>query len=235
MAVAEDPLRIQTQAAFDAALSSSRSLFFRNLIAIQRATAGNQFVSALATNFDSELTISYQRLIPILVGRTFGNCSCLNLNGCPRSSVEGIVSDCLTVNAALQSSLQCYFNQTCLSHLHPALASSINRLDPESNHQSNINFTIEDLLHRFLLDKLSIEVDFAVYYQQCQPYYCSYSYRRRFDYGYAIMMLIGMFSGLNAVLQLLCPRIAKKLSSQRVVPTEESVSRSQSKETMNFE
>ena len=235
IAVAEDPLRIETRAAFDAVLSSSRSLFFRNLIAIQRATAGNQFVSALATNFDAQLILVDQQLQPNFFSRISGNCSCLNLEGCPRSSVEGLVSDCLMINAALQSSLQCYFNQTCLSHLHPALASSINRLNPDNNHQSNVNSTIEDLLNRFLLDGLSIEVDFAVYYQNCQPYYCSYNYRRRFDYEYAVTTIIGIFSGLNVVLRLLCPRIAKTFSSRRVVPTKEPASRSQSKETMNFE
>ena len=234
MAVNEEPLRIQTQAAFDVALLSSRSLFFRNLLAIQRATAGNQFVSALATNLDARLTINGDQLQAQLVGRSSDNCSCLNLDGCPRSSMEGLISDCLMINAVLQSSLQCYFNQTCLSHLHSTLASSISSLNRNNNHQSTINATIEDLLNRFFMDELSIEVDFTVYYQQCQPVYCSYNYRRRFDYGYTVTTIIGIFGGLSVVLRLLCPHIAKKVSSrQRVPATEEPVSRSASKETMH--
>lgn len=219
VAIDENVLSIETRIAFDTSLSNSRSLFFRNLMAIQRITAGNQFVSALGTNVDPRWSIVEGRLIPILSGRVFDNCSCLNIDGCPRSLFDGIVSDCFMVNAVLQSTFQCYFNQTCLSQIHPTSASQINALDSQKNQLSLINSTVENILNRFFLDQFFIPVDFTRYYQQCQPNYCSYSYRRRLDLAYAFTTILGIFGGLNVFLRFLCPLLAKKLFSQRVLPT----------------
>ena len=218
LAIDENLLRFQTQTAFDTLLTNTRSLFFRNFIAIQRITTGNQFASGLGTNFNARWSIRDQKPIPVLSPRTFDNCSCLNMNGCPRSSIDGIVSDCLMINGVLQSSLQCYFNQTCLSQLHPSVMSSVNELNFEKNHQSNITSTVQELLERFMLDQWIIEIDFTAYYQQCQPNYCLYSYRQRFDLIYALTTIIGIFSVLNIVLRCLSQLITKKLFSRRTVP-----------------
>ena len=235
MAIDHDFILIQAQAAFDTLLSNSRSLFFRNLMAIQRVTAGNQFVSALGTNANVRWTIVNGEILPMLFSRTFENCSCLNLDGCPRSSIEGIVSDCFMINGVLQSSFQCYFNQTCLSQLHPGIASSINILNPENNHLSLMNSTVEDLFNKFLLDQLSIQLDFTRYYQQCQPNFCSYSYRQRFDFAYTVTLIVGIFGGLNIILRLLCPLIVKKTLSWRVVPTQVSIPLQHRKDMKSFE
>lgn len=229
MTINEDLLQLQTQAAFDSILLDTRSLFFRNLMAIQHITAGNQFVSGLDTNVGARWSISHSELQPILSDHTSDNCSCANLDGCPRPSIEGIVSDCLMINGVLQSSLRCYFNQTCFSQLHPRVTSSITILNPENNHQANMNSTVEGLLNRFFLDQLSVQLDFTRYYQQCQPIYCSYSYRRRFDFVYVVTTIIGIVGGLNVVLRFLCPLIAKKISSRRVGPTQVQVPRQHSK------
>ena len=223
VAIDEDLLRTKTQAAFDSILSNARSLFSRNLMAIQRVTTANLFVSGLATNFDAQWSTIDGGAEPMLLARSFDQCSCLSMDGCPRSSIEGIVFDCLMVNGVLHSSLRCYFNQTCLSQLHPYGTSSINVLNPESNHQANITSTVQELLQRFLLDELNIEVDFGRYYEQCQASYCSYSYRRRFDIVYALTTMIGIFGGLNIVLRFVCPLISKKIFSRRIRPVKVEV------------
>ena len=151
---------------------------------------------------------------PTLFDNVVDGCSCLNFNGCPQSSTSGIVSDCLMMNGVLQSSLQCYYNETCLTQLHPSMP-SMGRLSADNDHQSTMNSTVEDLLDRFLLDQLSIEVDFGRFYRECQPKYCSYSYRRRFDFLYTLTIMVGIFSGLNLVVRFLSPFIAKKFARRR--------------------
>ena len=84
---------------------------------------------------------------------------------------------------------------------------------------------MEDLLNRFMVDQLSIEVDYRRFYEECQPRYCTYSYRRRFDLLYTLTIMVGIFSGLNLLVRFLSRFIAKKLAERRVRrirPTERS-------------
>ena len=215
-AIDSNLLRIQTQEAFDNLLSETRMVFFRNLVSIQRIITGNQLVSALDTNFEARWALVESQQQPTLIRHLVDGCSCLNLNGCPRPSMSGIVSDCLMMNGVLQSSLQCYYDAMCLAQLHPS-TTILNPLISENNHQSKINSTIEDLLNRFLIDQLTIEIDFDRYYHACQPKYCSYSYRRRFDLLFTLTIMIGILSGLNVVLRFLSLFIAKKLFRRRLV------------------
>lgn len=81
---------------------------------------------------------------------------------------------------------------------------------------------MQELLQKFLFDQLSIEVNFTKYYRQCQPNYCSYSYRRRFDLFYALTIMIGIFGGFYIVLRFLCPYIARKITATVQVPRQQS-------------
>ena len=92
---------------------------------------------------------------------------------------------------------------------------------------------MEDLLNRFMVDQLSIEVDYRRFYEECQPRYCTYSYRRRFDLLYTLTIMVGIFSGLNLVARFLSPIIAKKFTRRRAViimETEASENQSEHRE-----
>ena len=231
-AIDVDLLRIQTRAAFNSLLVNTRSIFFRNLFAIQRVITGNQFVSGLATNFEARWSIVDDKRQPILFANVFDGCSCLNFDGCPRPSMSGITSDCLMMNSVLQSSLKCYYNETCLSQLHPSM-SPMSTLNSDNDQHSTMNSTMEDLLNRFMVDQLSIEVDYRRFYEECQPRYCTYSYRRRFDLLYTLTIMVGIFSGLNLVARFLSPIIAKTFTRRRAViimETEASENQSEHRE-----
>ena len=220
IAMNKEKLRIQSIVAFETILSNLQSNMDRTLLAIERITAGNQFVSVLGSNFDTYLVSNYDILFPHVSARVFGNCSCLNINGCSRQStisssedhseivIPGIKSDCLMVDAVLKSTLQCYYNLTCIELLHPSI-DSLQPLKADVDKRFTLNFTITNLLDHLMIDEISIDVDFSRFYAQCQPTYCSYSYSHRFDLIFTITTLIGLYGGFSILVGFVSPMIAK--------------------------
>ena len=225
VAVAEQKVRSEVQAALDNTIYSARTTLTRNLLAIRRVMSGNQVVSALATNFyvryppDNSSSTNSLRMSP----RTYNNCSCLHTQGCPHPAtinntnghqitIPGIIADCCVIDAALASTLECYYNQSCLSLLHSSLSIMIQPLSNTLNKYFAINSTVETLLNRIMVDEITNDVRFDQYYSQCRPAYCSYSYVHRFDALFIVTTVIGVFGGLSFVLRMLAPLlVAMKL------------------------
>ena len=221
VAVTEQAIRSQAQVALDNAMYSARTTLARNLLAIRRIMSGNQIVSALATNF-------YLAYPPInsssanslkLSPRVYDNCSCLHSQGCPHSAtindthgqlmrIPGMISDCYVMDATLASTLECYYSESCLSLLHPSLSMSIQPLSNGLNKNFTINSTVETLLNRIMIDDIVTDVRFDLFYSQCNPSYCFYSYAHRFDVLFIATTIIGIFGGISFVLRITAPLFA---------------------------
>ena len=220
-AMSDPVIRAEVQAAINNRINSARITLIRNLLAIRRTTSGNQIVSALATNF-------YLRYPPEVIhpwtslklsSRTFNECSCLNFEGCPHPAtfddsegnpihVAGMIADCLIIDGTLASTLQCYYDQICFSVLHPSLSTRIQPLSDQSNGYLMSNSTIEKLLNNLMIDQMTTAIRSELYYSQCQPAYCAYSYTHRFDVLFIITTIIGIFGGLSFLLRFIASLIA---------------------------
>jgi len=126
-------------------------------------------------------------------------------------TVPGMIIDCLVVDATLASTLECYYNHTCISLLHEQLAADVEALSSSSNSHFLPNWIIQTLLNELMIDELSVEVAFDSFYAQCNPTYCSYTYMHRFDVLYIITTIIGIFGGLSFALRLIVPIIVHVL------------------------
>ncbi|CAF4843633.1 unnamed protein product [Rotaria sp. Silwood1] len=222
MAVAEEVLRSQAQEDLRNHIYSAQTNMAQSLLALRRTTAGNQFVSALGTNF-------YLCYWPSILGNwnnpkmlpvVFNNCSCLNINGCPRPilistseyqsvAVPGMIIDCLIVDATLASTLECYYDPTCFRLLHNESTATVNLLLNDSNKYFKVNSTVQNLLDYLMIDELNTEIMFDSFYEQCNPAYCTYSYTHRFSTLFIITTIIGSFGALSFVLRLLAPFLAQ--------------------------
>jgi hypothetical protein len=234
-AMAEKFVRSQTQAALRNQIALSKATLIRNILAVRRITSGNKIVSALQTNF-------YLRFPPEHLGpwkspkmtpRMFNNCSCLNIEGCPRPAtindsyghivtVPGMMMDCLIVDATLASTLECYYNQTCLSLLHGLLSINIQPLSNSSNKYFSIHSTVQTLLNEIMIDETISDIRFDSYYSQCNPAFCSYSYTHRFDILFIFTTIIGIAGVLSLTIRLIAPLIVAAIlrSKNRVLPIE---------------
>lgn len=223
VALGEQSIQSQVREALNNEQLSSQALLSRNLRILQRIISTSQFASAISTNFllrypDDAST--YSTLLKMFT-KKYGNCSCLNIDGCPHSatfndtngqlvSIPGMIADCLIVDSTLTSTLECYYSQSCISLLHQPLANSIQPLSADANKYFSVNSTIQTLFDLIMLDEVLPDIRYVQYYSQCQPSYCAYSYSRRFDVYYVITMVISFFGVLSTIIRVIAPFIASR-------------------------
>ncbi|CAF1106786.1 unnamed protein product [Rotaria sordida] len=129
---------------------------------------------------------------------------------------------CVPQNALLQSTLECFYNQSCLDiviSLTDALrtvsalniSNSFSRFSPTT--------TIGILFDNLMVESWENSTDFAAYFQTCAPKACSYSYLQRFFLTYMIATMASIFGGLSVALRITSPWFVKfilRLSCRQV-------------------
>ncbi|CAF3845868.1 unnamed protein product [Rotaria sp. Silwood1] len=119
---------------------------------------------------------------------------------------------CVPQNALLQSTLQCFYNQSCLDiviTLTGALrtvsvlniSNSSSRFDPTT--------TISVIFDNLMLESWQNSTNFVAYFQNCAPKSCSYSYVQRFFFIYMITIAASLFGGLSVALHIVSPLFVK--------------------------
>lgn len=137
-------------------------------------------------------------------------------------TLPGISISCLPMESLLQSTLECFFNQTCLniiiSYLNRSTRSSIafsalnrSRFSPET--------TIETLMDESFTEEWVINTSYAQYFHQCQPSFCQYSKEQRNNALYIFTMIISLYGGLRSVLIFLIPMLITTIRRKRLERT----------------
>ena len=204
------------RSALNSSLKIVKAAFVRDLFAIERTIAGNELVSALSTNFYASLTKFGIKMLP----RKYNDCSCSKTSGCPHSAffindqdelvpVPGMIADCLIVDSVLASTLECYYNRMCVSLLHRENITNVVPLSITLNKHFLSNSSIETLVNELMIDNLSIEISFDLFYSECNPSYCSYTYSHRFDVLFVITSVVGTVGGLSSLLSLVAQLFLK--------------------------
>lgn len=200
-------------------LNLALSSFQRNLLIVRGSTIGNGFFSSLATNYYFYLDGGWSvNVIGYLLMNDVSfedGCSCLSPAGCPQpvgiffsnetsnwTIIPGMVFDCLILDGTLASSLQCFYDTECLSLIESTL--SINASIEPLNNQNRFphNTTLQTILDELMIEQLSTVINFSLYYSQCNPATCTYSYLRRFDALYIATLSLSAFGGISAILRL---------------------------------
>lgn len=121
---------------------------------------------------------------------------------------------CFAMQSVLQSSLECYFNQTCLDAVQTEIYSNasinISILD-----QSQTRFTSKTLLST-LMDSLMIDdwgriIQYEKYYNQCRPKFCSYPVWTGRNAYFVFTKMIGSIGGLIVGLRIIVPIVVKQI------------------------
>ena len=230
-----EELKTRAQASLDFEMKTVQAILHRTLLTIRQMISGNQIVSGLGTNADLQIfhsedafatkTLVYPRI------RSYGNCSCLNMNGCRRpfnlSSFNhesneifiGLFFDCYLVDATLASSLQCYFSSNCSKSLHPTM--EFTSLIESNLVRHRINTIVETLFNDLFIEDLNMTVVFNDYFTHCNPSACIYTKEHRFDVLFIFSTIIGVIGGFVTVLKFLSPLVIKlicRIRTKRVTP-----------------
>ena len=222
-------IEAQAQATFDNSLEATKTQLTEMILVTESIMSANQLVSALGTNiYLQNLELPFWTM-PYLVTRKFENCTCLDMNGCPRSAfiinptneqvdIPGLIIDCSITKGTLHSTLECYYNRECLMLLHDDLANHVEQLSADVNRRFSTTSTVEFLVDNLMIDTYSLNTSFDSYYAECDPDYCYYKYSRRFETLFIVTTVIGVFGFLSLVIRLIAPLIAKKIVSRRNPP-----------------
>ena len=197
--------------------------FMDTLKLMQVISQGNQLASLFSTNWKFFLNYTTAstdftdgNLIDVLARpETYGaeECSCGVQSNCSKSiefpfrisnqslsqSLPGFLVGCLPFESLLQSSLTCLYNRTCMDILRASMykAKPIPYELLIYSSSSTPNTTIEILLSRLFVSAWFPKTSFDLYFNECAPELCQYSYIMRYDTVYVLTTLIALFGGLT--------------------------------------
>ena len=227
--------------------SSTLNDFSLSLQIIRDTTQANALVSALQTNYLFLYHLEYEFLVPFPVtdGEDYG-CdlsasfiSQLVLYNDSQAddsfNVTGLYSGCYITEALLQSTLECFYNQTCINILQTYMSSlsmNVSALDSSLLSRFEQNSTIESLVDVLMVEEWNLSSVYEDYYKECQPKKCIYTYVGRNDAIYIVTTVIGLIGGLVKVLMLLIPKFVK--FSPRILRAIQRYLRSSKLETGKF-
>ena len=81
----------------------------------------------------------------------------------------------------------------------------------ESNRTNKGNRTFTDHLQNVFLIDLLTEIDYILYFGQCQPYTCTYLIKQHPSILYVFTLLLALYGGLTVVLRFLIPYVVSFL------------------------
>ncbi|CAF3353104.1 unnamed protein product, partial [Rotaria sp. Silwood2] len=231
--VLPDLLYLQMQSIFEQFISLITNELLLSLQMIQNTTQANALFSARWTNYD--LRMSFSPRLPRMqlvapVPQVYSNCRCdISLSCIEQSAtydtvdtttklflIPGIYSGCFVMESLLQSTLECFYNQTCIEPLSSYFLSNtslvITTLDSSLPSRFLENSTIQELVDKLMVEQWNLSMTFESYYSACQPIRCTYSYIKKHDVIYMITTMFGLVGGLMTILKLVVPRFVKILA-----------------------
>ncbi|CAF1092898.1 unnamed protein product [Adineta steineri] len=215
--------QLQTQSFIDQFKLSTTNTFLLSLNMIRKTIQGNVLLSGRQTNYQlHKVNDSILRT----TSRVYDNCICSLSNTCIDNSslfngygnlrvfnVTGFYVGCYTTEALLQSTLECFYNQTCIDTLQIYLSSVspmyVTALNSSLSSQYSQDSTIEYLLNNLMIEEWNSTQMYDQYYNECQPMECTYTIETRNNILYVITILIGLIGGLTTVSKIFVPILVK--------------------------
>ena len=134
---------------------------------------------------------------------------------------NGIKTGCYPYDSLVASTLECYYNSSCLQ-LFLTNLSSFKPLNSNLTSKYALDSTVLDLVRLGMTEELLFNYSTETYYTQCAPHTCTYSYTHRNTLLTTITTIIGVVGGLNTGLHFIVPilvqlllKLQKKLACSR--------------------
>ncbi|CAF3338151.1 unnamed protein product [Rotaria sp. Silwood2] len=141
----------------------------------------------------------------------------------PNQTIPGLVASCLLVDSLLASSLECFYNESCIQMLiqwhsfgspnvtiDPRVA-NITPLDATVNNRFSPDTRLGIIVSQLFIADWANSTNFSYYYNQCAPDECTYTYEERFNRAYVIATILGIAGGLSTALRILILPVVKLL------------------------
>ena len=219
-----DILEARAQSLIDEFWGSTKTDFLSSLSIVQNITQANALLSASLTNafFGYSFGNPYATVFPSI----YADCDCYLSAWCAEPSpihddtlveivltVRGMLTGCYTLEALLQSTLECFYDQPCFDELTAALSQTIRPnvsiLDATAASNFSATSKLGEILNELMAEKWIWAVNYSGYYAQCRPSECHYTVKRRNDVIYIVTTVIGLVGGLVTALKVMIPLVVK--------------------------
>ena len=229
----ETLLRSRIQADSDQFQLTAFNTFTPQLNLVREMTRSNQLQSGLQTNVDlhyENRIESFRAIYSEVVNRT---CDCLiNVNcvfdsgifqffelprrhlvenGSLLMRIPGFSTGCSPVDGILSSTLECFYNQTCLNVLISFYfrRDQFTAMTTAKENRFDSNSTVKSMLDRLMVEEWITNISYDKYYAQCAPISCTYSIVQRHSPVFVLTKMISLLSGLTLTLRLMIPVVVQ--------------------------
>jgi hypothetical protein len=133
--------------------------------------------------------------------------------------IPGMRVGCAPFYAIDLSTLECFFDETCLNTTARWISNLPASAWPKALNRSLLSkfqptASIQDILAEDMVDQWNNDASFSKYYAACSPSECTYTFTRRNDVLVVLTTLIGLFGGLMVSMRMLAPLLVQ--CAQRV-------------------
>ncbi|CAF3816042.1 unnamed protein product [Rotaria sp. Silwood1] len=108
--------------------------------------------------------------------------------------IPGMSHSCLPINTILLSTLECFYNQTCLNHLLSFLPTNetFTSISDLVQNRHELKSTIQTIMNNLMIEEWMIDISFKKYYNQCASKTCTYFKNEKYDWKSVLTQLIGL-------------------------------------------
>jgi hypothetical protein len=140
----------------------------------------------------------------------------------PLVEIPGFFVGCMPLNSLLQSTLECFYNQTCLNKILPLISTNKNFTAMALLEQSRFkpNSTVQAIINRTMVEQWTENISYDKYFAQCAPISCIYSKVERRDSMFVLTEVIGLLGGLVSVLTFIIPAAVRFIRRSKLRNTE---------------
>ena len=132
----------------------------------------------------------------------------------PDFVVPGMRVGCLPYDALADSTLECFFSETCLNDTERWISSLPVASRPKPLNSSAMSHFLprtpfNTILAMAMIDHWKNATNYSGYYHACEPIQCTYTTVKRNGFIYLIVLLIGLYGGLTVALRIISPWAAR--------------------------
>ncbi|CAF1460968.1 unnamed protein product [Adineta steineri] len=125
----------------------------------------------------------------------------------PMFIVPGMLVGCLPHDSMLQSTLECFYNRSCLNLI--GISQAIAPLNATVPSRFRVNTTVNTMFDQLFIETWGNSSNFTSYYDACRPEACSYTYTERGNFLYTMTILASLIGGLATILGILVPLLVQ--------------------------
>ena len=132
--------------------------------------------------------------------------------------IPGLFSGCMPMNSLLLSTLECFYNQTCVDEILSFLSADRHFTAMPVIDQGIFqpNSTVQSIVDQTMVEGWSKNISYEKYFTQCAPISCTYSRLERHDFVFVLTKIIGLLGGLILVLRLVVPAIVRFIRNRKL-------------------